>query len=117
MFTSEEVSGSDIPLITVSWQERLAAINALDIINGGLGAVAISSGSVTCAVDDTSNPAFPDLAPEDRLVGPAILRSPYLSQFFSSGVEGADYIMTFQVILSNGESISAQVRIRVRKYT
>lgn len=117
MFDTSPITSIDLPIVTVSWKNRLAAINALDVEGGGLGQVEIQSGDVTCELHDETDPAFPDADPSERLAGGAIVSSQRISQFFTNGVEGADYVLWFTATLTNGEILRKPVRVPVRKYT
>jgi hypothetical protein len=117
LLTAPTVTGSDKPLISVSAQALLAAINAQDVLNGGPGDTVVSGATVSCYLDSTSNPAFPDTTPSSHLVGGVILNNDVgaASQYFSGGVEGADYILHFALTFSNGEIATMDVRVVVRK--
>ena len=117
MFTvSPNLTEDSVIPITISVANKLAAINALNITLGGLGDIIVASATAFCEVDETSDPQFSDATPSTRLVGLLTVRETSVSQFFSQGVEGVDYVVTFVITLSSNEVIVSQVRVPVRKY-
>lgn len=118
MFTAPKILGTSRPCVTMSVKTILDEMNAASIANGGNGGNIVTDAQVFCELEDTSDPAYVDTVPEDRLEGNPIIYDTlgYVSQFFSEGVEGADYILTYVFTLSNEENITGQVRLMVRKY-
>jgi hypothetical protein len=78
--------------------------------------VTIASAAVTVAVHGLS--AIDDLSAVDRLDGPAIVSvdRTTVSQWFVSGLDEVDYVLTFIASFSDGQIEPVAVEMPVRRY-
>lgn len=77
--------------------------------------VTVSGASVTIEVNPLSDAT--DATPSARLSGsPSILTNTTIAQWFETGVENVDYVLTFIATYSDGQIEPVEVEMPVRKY-
>jgi len=98
------------PLLSISLKRHLDAIEKFT----GVRPAIVNDGStlVQCRMHPDSEVVDP--SPSARLDGARTITGEIVSQFFSVGVAGADYILTYQVKFSDGsiEAFDAVVSVR-----